>query len=116
MLNIFKHHFLVSTVTLQEFVLKSLGKIETKYSIDEFVKEPNNKQIELLAVTPKHLSQLEKLPYLTIFDPKTNKKQTHADPFDRLLIAQAKSEKLTIATSDEKFKHYPGVKIIDVSK
>ena len=41
---------------------------------------------------------------------------THTDPFDRLLIAQAKSEKLTIATTDAKFKRYPGLKIIDVSK
>ena len=113
----FQHHFLVSTVTLQEFViLKSLGKIDTKYSLDEFVKELYNKQIELLAVTQKHLSQLEKLPYLDIIDTKTNKKLTHTDPFDRLLIAQAKSEKLTIATTDAKFKYYTGLKIVDVSK
>ena len=113
----FQHHFFVSTVTLQEFViLKSLGKIDTQYSLDEFVKELYSKQIELLAITQKHLSQLEKLPYLDIIDPKTNKKLTHTDPFDRLLIAQAKSEKLTIATTDAKFKHYPDLKTIDVSK
>jgi len=51
-----------------------------------------------------------------IDDPKTNKKITHSDPFDRLLIAQAKSEKLAIATTDSKFKYYPGLKIIDVTK
>ena len=45
----FQHHFLVSVVTLQEFViLKSLGKIDTQYSLDEFVQELNNKQVELL--------------------------------------------------------------------
>ena len=44
------------------------------------------------------------------------KRLTHTDPFDRLLIAQAKSEKLTIATTDAKFKFYPELKIIDVSK
>ena len=112
----FQHRFFVSIVTLQEFViLKSLGKIETKYTLDEFVKELYNKQIELLNITPKHLSQLEKLPYLEIIDPKTNKKITHTDPFDRLLIAQAKSEKLTVATTDIKFKYYSGLKSIDVS-
>jgi len=113
----FQHHFLVSIVTLQEFViLKSLGKIDTQYSLDEFVEELHNKQIELLSVTQKHLSQLEKLLYLDIVDIKTNKNITHTDPFDRLLIAQAKSENLTIATTDAKFKYYSGLKIIDVSK
>jgi len=82
----FQHRFFVSTVTLQEFViLKSLGKIDTKYSLNEFVKELYDKQIELLPITQKHLSKLEKLPYLNIIDPKTNKKLTHTDPFDRLL-------------------------------
>ena len=113
----FQHRFFVSTVTLQEFViLKSLGKIDTKYSLDEFVKELSDKQIELLMISQKHLSQLEKLPYLNIIDPKTNKKVTHTDPFDRLLIAQAKSDKLAIATTDAKFKHYSDLKIIDVLK
>ena len=113
----FQHHYLVSTVTLHEFViLKSLGKIETKYSLDEFVNALYSKQLELLPVTQKHFSQLEKLPYLDIFDLKINKKITHSDPFDRLLIAQAKSEKLTIATTDTKFKYYSDLKIIDVSK
>jgi len=112
----FQHHFLVSTVTLQEFViLKSLGKIETKYTLDEFVKELYSKQIELLDIKTKHLSQLEKLPYLDIINPQTNKKIIHSDPFDRLLIAQAINEKLTIATTDFKFKYYSGLKIIDVS-
>lgn len=113
----FQHRFFVSMVTLQEFViLKSLGKIDTQYSLDEFVEVLHNKQIELLPVMQKHLSLLEKLPYLDVVDPKTNKKITHTDPFDRLLIAQAKSENLTIATTDAKFKYYPELKIIDVSK
>ncbi len=31
----------------------------------------------------------------------------HADPFDRILIAQAISESLTIVTADAIFAHYP---------
>ncbi len=113
----FQHHFFVSMVTLQEFViLKSLGKIDTKYSLDEFVKFLYNKQIELLNITQKHLSKLENFPYLDIIDLKTNKKITHTNPFDCLLIAQTESEKLTIATTNKKFKYYPNLKIIDVSK
>ena len=113
----FQHHFFVSTVTLQEFVIiKSLGKIETQYSLEEFVKNLLSKQIHILDILQKHIFQLEKLPYITFIDPITNKKTTHTDPFDRLLIAQAKCEKLTIATTDAKFKYYPDLKIIDVSK
>lgn len=36
----------------------------------------------------------------------------HADPFDRLLIAQAQMEGLTIATSDDAFDDYD-VKVLD---
>ena len=32
--------------------------------------------------------------------------EIHKDPFDRILIAQAQIEGLTIITSDEKFHHY----------
>ena len=31
----------------------------------------------------------------------------HKDPFDRMLIAQALSEKLVLVTRDHKFKAYP---------
>lgn len=31
----------------------------------------------------------------------------HRDPFDRLIIAQAMVEDMTVLTKDENFKHYP---------
>lgn len=43
---------------------------------------------------PNHIRQLEKLPII------------HNDPFDRLLIAQAKAEQLTLLTVDEKILQY----------
>ena len=48
----------------------------------------------LLPVKSAHLRQLGELPLL------------HRDPFDRLLIAQARSEDLPIATSDRIFTQY----------
>jgi PIN domain nuclease of toxin-antitoxin system len=33
--------------------------------------------------------------------------QKHKDPFDRLLIAQAMSENLSLISCDSKFKDYP---------
>ena len=32
----------------------------------------------------------------------------HADPFDRILIAQAQSEGITLLTADEVVARYPG--------
>lgn len=31
----------------------------------------------------------------------------HRDPFDRLLIAQARAERLTLVTKDENIRRYP---------
>jgi PIN domain nuclease of toxin-antitoxin system len=39
----------------------------------------------------------------------------HADPFDRMLIAQAKCEGLTLATADQKLAAY-GIPIVDASQ
>jgi PIN domain nuclease of toxin-antitoxin system len=48
----------------------------------------------LLPVRPPHLRALGQLPLL------------HRDPFDRLLIAQAKAENLTVVTADRIFPEY----------
>lgn len=48
----------------------------------------------LLAIRPEHLLALTELPML------------HRDPFDRLLLAQAKAEGLTVVTTDRIFGDY----------
>lgn len=49
---------------------------------------------EVLSVTLDHVLELHKLPF------------HHNDPFDRMLIAQAKAEKLTLITADRKIWEY----------
>ena len=49
---------------------------------------------DLLAIKPEHLLALAGLPTL------------HRDPFDRLLLAQAKAEDATIVTTDQIFGEY----------
>lgn len=49
-----------------------------------------------LAVTSEHAVALLKLPSI------------HKDPFDRMLIAQAEVEGLTLLTSDRVVARYPG--------
>jgi PIN domain nuclease of toxin-antitoxin system len=50
--------------------------------------------ITLLNLTPDHLDVLHSLPY------------HHNDPFDRILIAQAMNEKMTLITKDAAFAQY----------
>ncbi len=56
--------------------------------------------IALLEITLRHADAAAKLP------------PVHRDPFDRLLIAQAIVEKLTIVTVDPAFKKYPGIRVL----
>ncbi|MBU0570349.1 type II toxin-antitoxin system VapC family toxin [Patescibacteria group bacterium] len=65
------------------FKLKT--SLKTCFKVSEF---------ELINLTLDHIFQLEKLPLI------------HKDPFDRILISQAKAEKLTLITSDKKIGKY----------
>jgi PIN domain nuclease of toxin-antitoxin system len=53
-----------------------------------------------LAITWDHAARLASLPML------------HRDPFDRILIAQAMAEDLTLITSDAAIAQYPHVEIL----
>lgn len=52
------------------------------------------RRIATLPITPAHALRVDGLPF------------HHRDPFDRLLIAQALEEQLTLVTRDEAFSHY----------
>ena len=49
-----------------------------------------------IAITSEHAMYIENLPPI------------HKDPFDRILVAQANVEGITLLTSDEKVAEYPG--------
>jgi PIN domain nuclease of toxin-antitoxin system len=51
---------------------------------------------EILDACANHVFAIEELPPL------------HADPFDRLIVAQARSEGMTLLTSDAVVAKYPG--------
>ena len=42
-------------------------------------------------------------PQLRVYDLPSH----HADPFDRMIIAQAMVEEMTVLTSDREFEKYP---------
>lgn len=85
----------VSIASLQEIAIKqSIGKLETKESIEIIARICRDEDFYLLPILPSHLDYLKTLP------------QIHGDPFDRLLISQAAIEGLTIITKDSKIPAY----------
>lgn len=83
----------VSAVSVWETVLKhSLGKLEIPDNWTEVLADEPFLQ---LSVTWAHTIGVGQLPDL------------HRDPFDRLLLAQAIAENLTIVTHDETIFRYP---------
>jgi PIN domain nuclease of toxin-antitoxin system len=76
-----------------EIVIKlALGKLRFEGTIAEAI---DVCQFMKLAVSFEHAEALRGLP------------RHHSDPFDRMLIAQARVEALTIVTHDRAFEPYP---------
>jgi PIN domain nuclease of toxin-antitoxin system len=92
-----RHELLFSAASLWEIAIKStLGR-------DDFRVEPrllrrgllDNGYVEL-PVTSQHAVSIDSLPPI------------HKDPFDRLLLAQALTEGITLLTADAQLAQYPG--------
>ncbi|MBM4154337.1 MAG: type II toxin-antitoxin system VapC family toxin [Lentisphaerae bacterium] len=82
----------VSAATAWEIVVKrALGKLEIPDRWEQALAEEPFSQ---LAVSWRHALQVGKLP------------DVHRDPFDRLLVAQAIVEGLTLVTRDEVLNRY----------
>jgi PIN domain nuclease of toxin-antitoxin system len=78
----------------------SLGKLSLPSPATEFLfGEMARNEVSLLPVTRTHLAELEGLAMI------------HRDPFDRMLVAQAKAERLAIVTGDREIKKY-GVSLL----
>lgn len=90
---------IVSIVSLWELTIKvSLRKLQLSKTLDEIQAHLLSKiNFEILNIELPHLNHLIDLP----------KFDYHKDPFDRLLIAQAISEQLTIISADRHFSDYP---------
>lgn len=94
----------LSSVCVMEMVLKqTTGKLTLVGGIDHFVAELVEDGVQTLDARVDHMLRLATLP------PR------HRDPFDRLLVAQAMVEKLTLVTADALVLGY-GMKAIDARK
>lgn len=86
----------LSVVSLWEIVLKfHIGKLPLPEPPGDYlVSQLIANQIRLLDMRSNHVFGVLELPHL------------HRDPFDRLLIAQSRAEKLRILTTDEQLLQY----------
>jgi PIN domain nuclease of toxin-antitoxin system len=88
----------VSAATLWEIAIKrSIGKLRAPADIARRLTTTG--RVELLPVLPRHAEAVADLPW------------HHRDPFDRLLVAQALLEGLTIISSDRQLAAY-GVEVV----
>ena len=73
-------------------IMQRIGKLQLPDDFDGLIEATG---FETLPFQASHSHWLAELPL------------HHRDPFDRMMIAQAISEGLTIATADAMFAHYP---------
>jgi PIN domain nuclease of toxin-antitoxin system len=82
----------VSVVSLWEIAIKTgKGKLNL---YDDFDRTLDQEPFARLAILTPHVRAVRSLPHI------------HADPFDRLLIAQARVEGMTLVTRDKVMRQY----------
>lgn len=82
----------ISVATVWEIILKTTKKkLRAPKDITGDIAASN---FQLLSIQIEHVLEVKKLPLY------------HSDPFDRILIAQAKTEDLVLITSDPKIWKY----------
>lgn len=86
----------ISMASLWEMSIKiALGKLQIGTDYNSFYNYLLTNHFKILNIESAHLNILINLPH------------HHKDPFDRLLIAQAITDNLTIISADQRFKSYP---------
>lgn len=96
----------VSVVSGWEFMLKPLFH-NIGLTLDDLFDAILALRATLLPLQWNHIETASKLPFYK--NPETKKE--HRDPFDRMLIAQAITEKLTLVGGDRSFRAYAGLNL-----
>ena len=90
----------ISAASVWEMAIKAARKrLELPYPVARYLTDRIDEGYVVLRVDGSHAAAVEHLPF------------HHHDPFDRLLIAQALSERFPVITRDRVFKKY-GVEVI----
>ncbi len=90
------NHIVISTVSILEMTIKvGSGKLKLEKPVIDIIARYKAKGVQILSVNEEHALGVGELPDI------------HRDPFDRLLVAQAKLDNLTLVTVDERIQQYP---------
>jgi len=85
----------ISISSVWELAIKiGIGKLDFAGKAAGFARLAEKNEIALLPITTPHLTVLESLPMI------------HRDPFDRLLVATAIAEQMTLITADANIARY----------
>jgi PIN domain nuclease of toxin-antitoxin system len=84
-----------SVISIWELVIKAGQRQDFGVDVDDLRWGLLQRGFQELEVTAPHVLEVGRLPRL------------HGDPFDRLLVAQARVEDLTIMTADRAITAYP---------
>lgn len=88
---------ILSVASIWEIQVKSqLGKLNLQTPLLPLIEiQQRENNVQVLPIVLAHVMDLEHLPLI------------HRDPFDRILIAQARVEKAILASADRIFLDYP---------
>jgi PIN domain nuclease of toxin-antitoxin system len=90
-----EHEKYISIASFWEIAIKnSLGKLTLEVPFPELKIEAVKNSFQILLITFEDTLQLIKLPF------------HHRDPFDRIIISQAKENNLTLVSCDGNFSQY----------
>ena len=86
----------LSVVSIWEMLIKTgLGKLQLPLPAANYIaKQIEKNRLQSLSIRPSHLAELEDLPPI------------HRDPFDRMLVAQARAERMPILSADPVMRKY----------
>ena len=85
----------ISVASLWEFAIKfGIGKIKFEGGLEQLWNIVMKNGFHILPIDQPHIKGVIGLPFI------------HRDPFDRLLIAIAKAENMTILSADENIRKY----------
>ena len=90
----------ISAASVWEMAIKaSLGRLTLPAPVDSYMTEKIAEGYRMTAVTGAQAAAVQQMPF------------HHRDPFDRLLVAQARAEGYPIVTRDRVFRKY-GIDVI----
>jgi len=85
----------LSIISAWEVAIKlNIGKLDIDGNTVDFINDAESNGFIFLPIKPSHLAIYETLPML------------HRDPFDRLLVATAIDEQMTLITADKNIAQY----------